>query len=211
MKVSLLVLVSLVTRATGSLRGGNEATDSQDASEMRVLKRRMMMMMVVTKNPTGKPTLNAQPKPTPKPSPLPTPSPVLGATPTGNPIANPTGNPIANPTANPIANPTANPTANPIANPTSNPTGAPTGNPTGAPTTAPTTRGPTALERDANGYAKCTNDGSSKFPNLGHESSERLLLREGVISSIPKSLCGRPGNKNVILVVGDGMGWYVYS
>ena len=47
----------------------------------------------------------------------------------------------------------------------------------------------------------------SAFPNLGHENSERLLLREGAITSIPKSLCGNPGAKNVILVVGDGMGW----
>jgi hypothetical protein len=34
-----------------------------------------------------------------------------------------------------------------------------------------------------------------------------LLLREGVIDQIPKSLCGNKGGKNVILVVGDGMGW----
>jgi hypothetical protein len=34
-----------------------------------------------------------------------------------------------------------------------------------------------------------------------------LLLREGVIDKIPKSLCGNKGGKNVILVVGDGMGW----
>jgi alkaline phosphatase len=33
------------------------------------------------------------------------------------------------------------------------------------------------------------------------------LLREGVIDEIPPSLCGNPKNKNVILVVGDGMGW----
>jgi hypothetical protein len=47
----------------------------------------------------------------------------------------------------------------------------------------------------------------SKFPNGGADSSERLLLREGVIDQIPKSLCGNKGGKNVILVVGDGMGW----
>lgn len=34
-----------------------------------------------------------------------------------------------------------------------------------------------------------------------------MLLREGVIDEIPSSLCGNPKNKNVILVVGDGMGW----
>jgi alkaline phosphatase len=39
------------------------------------------------------------------------------------------------------------------------------------------------------------------------DSSERLLLREGVIDKIPRSLCGNDGGKNVILVVGDGMGW----
>eukprot|EP00965_Chrysotila_dentata_P195012 6176727-Pleurochrysis_carterae.AAC.3 len=38
------------------------------------------------------------------------------------------------------------------------------------------------------------------------ENSEQLLLREGVIDAIPPEKC-RPGGKNVILVVGDGMGW----
>jgi hypothetical protein len=47
----------------------------------------------------------------------------------------------------------------------------------------------------------------SAFPNGGADSSERLLLREGVIDKIPNSLCGNKGGKNVILVVGDGMGW----
>jgi hypothetical protein len=47
----------------------------------------------------------------------------------------------------------------------------------------------------------------SAFPNGGSDSSERMLLREGVIDKIPKSLCGNKGGKNVILVVGDGMGW----
>lgn len=42
---------------------------------------------------------------------------------------------------------------------------------------------------------------------MGQENSERLLLREGAITSIPKSLCGNPGAKRVILVIGDGMGW----
>ena len=39
------------------------------------------------------------------------------------------------------------------------------------------------------------------------DNSERLLHREGVIDEIPKSLCGNEGGKNVMLVVGDGMGW----
>jgi hypothetical protein len=47
----------------------------------------------------------------------------------------------------------------------------------------------------------------SAFPNGGADNSERLLLREGVIDKIPRSLCGNKGGKNVILVVGDGMGW----
>lgn len=48
----------------------------------------------------------------------------------------------------------------------------------------------------------------SAFPYLGRENSERLLLREGAITRIPSSLCGNAaGSKNVILVVGDGMGW----
>lgn len=45
-------------------------------------------------------------------------------------------------------------------------------------------------------------------PFLGQDNSERLLLREGVIDEIPSDLCANPeGSKNVILVVGDGMGW----
>lgn len=47
----------------------------------------------------------------------------------------------------------------------------------------------------------------SRFPYAGADSSERMLLREGVIDELPKSLCGNTGGKNVILVVGDGMGW----
>jgi hypothetical protein len=42
-----------------------------------------------------------------------------------------------------------------------------------------------------------------KTPSSGFDNSERLLVREGVISALPKSLCDptRPGQKNVILVV----------
>ena len=48
----------------------------------------------------------------------------------------------------------------------------------------------------------------SNYPFLGQDSSERLLLREGVIDSIPEDLCGQPDkSKNVILVIGEGMGW----
>jgi hypothetical protein len=53
----------------------------------------------------------------------------------------------------------------------------------------------------------CNSQGFSAFPNLGHENSERLLLREGAITRIPASLCGNPGAKDVILIIGDGMGW----
>ena len=48
----------------------------------------------------------------------------------------------------------------------------------------------------------------SNFPFRGQDSSERLLLREGLIDAIPEDLCGQPEtSKNVILVIGDGMGW----
>ena len=50
-------------------------------------------------------------------------------------------------------------------------------------------------------------DGRSKFPYGGRDNSERLLLREGVIDFIPSTLCDNPAGKNVILVVGDGMGF----
>jgi hypothetical protein len=55
-------------------------------------------------------------------------------------------------------------------------------------------------------FDTCNNDGTTKFASYGEENSQQLLLREGVIDAIPPSLCGRKG-KNVILVVGDGMGW----
>jgi len=54
---------------------------------------------------------------------------------------------------------------------------------------------------------QCNPNGMSKYPYLGKDSSERLLMREGVIDAIPGSLCGRNDTKNVILVIGDGMGW----
>lgn len=63
--------------------------------------------------------------------------------------------------------------------------------PTKAPTLKKgTTAGPTA--------PKCI-----KTPSSGFDNSERLLVREGVISALPKTLCDptRPGQKNVILVV----------
>lgn len=57
----------------------------------------------------------------------------------------------------------------------------------------------------------CDSEGFSKYPFLGSENSQRLLLHNGVISEIPPEMCpkDREGatSKNVILVVGDGMGW----
>lgn len=56
----------------------------------------------------------------------------------------------------------------------------------------------------------CNADGTPMMPFLGADSSQRLLLREGVIDEIPANLCDeREGKtkKNVILVIGDGMGW----
>mmetsp|Transcript_25312 Transcript_25312/g.31922 ORF Transcript_25312/g.31922 Transcript_25312/m.31922 type:complete len:683 (+) Transcript_25312:98-2146(+) len=56
---------------------------------------------------------------------------------------------------------------------------------------------------------KCPKTYSSKDKGpKAHDNSERLLLREGVISEIPSSLCANASEgKNVMLVVGDGMGW----
>lgn len=62
-------------------------------------------------------------------------------------------------------------------------------------------------QEERNDAATCDPSGLSKFPYLGRENSERLLLKEGAITRIPKSLCGNSGAKSVILVVGDGMGW----
>jgi alkaline phosphatase len=50
-------------------------------------------------------------------------------------------------------------------------------------------------------------DGRSKFPSWGFDNAQRLLNRTGVISEIPTSLCQANKGKNVILVIGDGMGW----
>ena len=54
-------------------------------------------------------------------------------------------------------------------------------------------------------------NGFSQFPFKGMDSSQRLLLRNGIIDEIPGLMCpkDREGatSKNVILVVGDGMGW----
>ena len=63
------------------------------------------------------------------------------------------------------------------------------------------------------GAAQCRSGGLQLFPFVGEDSSQRLLKREGVINTIPSNLCSikddpdRKGRKNVILVVGDGMGW----
>ncbi len=56
----------------------------------------------------------------------------------------------------------------------------------------------------------CDSEGFSHFPFQGLDNSQRLLLREGVISEIPPKLCPQDREmtnitKNVILVIGDGM------
>jgi hypothetical protein len=49
--------------------------------------------------------------------------------------------------------------------------------------------------------ATCDPSGLSSFPQNGRENSERLLLKEGAITRLPKSLCNNVGAKNVILVM----------
>ena len=56
-------------------------------------------------------------------------------------------------------------------------------------------------------FETCNLDGFSRYPFQGRDSAEPLLLPEGVIPSLPKSRCGNPGRKNVILAIGDGMGY----
>ena len=49
-----------------------------------------------------------------------------------------------------------------------------------------------------------------KFIDYGDDTEQRLLHRNGVIDSIPTNICNAETGKtqkNVILVVGDGMGW----
>ena len=62
------------------------------------------------------------------------------------------------------------------------------------------------------GAAQCRSGGLQLFPFVGEDSAQRMLVREGVIDAIPKNLCNITDDpsrkqKNVILVVGDGMGW----
>ncbi|CAB9497259.1 Alkaline phosphatase H [Seminavis robusta] len=66
---------------------------------------------------------------------------------------------------------------------------------------------PQEVSEDGPPPRTCNPSGMSNYAFLGKDNSERLLLREGVIDSIPSTLCGRNNSKNVILVVGDGMGW----
>ena len=54
----------------------------------------------------------------------------------------------------------------------------------------------------------CRADGLSWQPFRGRDSPERLLVREGVLSEMPTSRCGNTNRKkNVILAIGDGMGY----
>jgi hypothetical protein len=41
----------------------------------------------------------------------------------------------------------------------------------------------------------------------GPVTSQQMLFENGVISKIPTNLCAAGTGKNVILVIGDGMGW----
>jgi hypothetical protein len=64
------------------------------------------------------------------------------------------------------------------------------------------------------GASRCKRDGTPFLPDYGEDSAPRLLLREGVIDEIPTDICDMQRNmtmKNVILVVGDGMGWEMVS
>jgi hypothetical protein len=62
------------------------------------------------------------------------------------------------------------------------------------------------------GAATCRSGGLQLFPFVGEDSAQRMLLRQEVIDAIPANLCNITDDperkrKNVILVVGDGMGW----
>lgn len=53
----------------------------------------------------------------------------------------------------------------------------------------------------------CRVDGLSQQPFQGRDSPERLLVREGILPQMPTSRCGNTNRKNVILAIGDGMGY----
>jgi hypothetical protein len=60
----------------------------------------------------------------------------------------------------------------------------------------------------ASQFRACNKDGSSDYPYKGLDNSQRMLLREGIISEIPGTQCPKDRDatgKNVILVIGDGM------
>jgi len=77
-----------------------------------------------------------------------------------------------------------------------------------APPTSPPTAPPTGPPTEEDPCAGKTTPYSEKFPGpYPLDNSERFLYREGIIDEMPSSLCGREGGKNVILVIGDGMGW----
>ncbi|CAB9531076.1 Alkaline phosphatase H [Seminavis robusta] len=91
------------------------------------------------------------------------------------------------------------------------PTALPTRSPKPTPAPTPVGQQPVVQQQSTNEQQSssqtCDANGFSRFPFQGRDSSERLLLREGVIDELPTSRCGNAGRKNVILVIGDGMGW----
>jgi len=65
----------------------------------------------------------------------------------------------------------------------------------------------TAEDSEKTRQNTCDAKGYSQSQWQGRDSPERLLLREGVIDKLPDSKCGNSGRKNVILAIGDGMGY----
>ena len=100
------------------------------------------------------------------------------------------------PTLPPTRPPTQVPTLPPVV-----PTPPPSGSPTGAPTSLPTSP-PTPYPSPAPTGAPIINPKCATTPTAGVDNSERMLLREGIISAIPSTLCSnKVGQKNVILVI----------
>jgi len=149
--------------------------------------------MVITDEPTKKPSEKPTPPPTEKPSLDPTTKPTINPTsePTGKPTAEPTANPTSQPTSEPTAKPTSQPTAEPTAKPTSQPTAEPTSEPSAQPSRNPTTepsRSPTGkptTEPSRSPTGKPTDEPSQTLTPTTPMPTMKPTIKDDDVSSFP--------------------------
>ena len=69
-------------------------------------------------------------------------------------------------------------------------------------------KSPTIRKRKTSQCQNTKSDSAATTTSSEKDSAEHLLLKEGLLRSLPKSRCSNGGKgKNVILAIGDGMGW----